>query len=429
MKTRIITLILIVVAAFFCVIGHDFLYEWDDHWVVINKYTDAGLSLSNLWAVLTEFYNGQYAPFNELSYILVHAIFGYSPMAFHIASILWHVANTGLLFLFLKRLLAMIPDSPLVSQSANIAWICTLLWAVHPVNVEPVAWISASKILVYAFYYLAALLLYLYYVERPGTGKYISLLALFVASFFGKEQAVVLPLAFLLIDYVTKRRGGVGYLLLEKAPFLILALYFGILTIVSQGNGGNMPEYSLWQRLLFCGYTLYEYMVKTILPLNLMYLYAFPTTPAGEMPIAFYFYPLMIIAAAYLIYVWRKERILVFGTLFFVVHLLVAIHLISISRFAIVADRYNYLAMIGPLLVIVHYLCLWHQKHKRAARLVIGLYFVYLCTYTIIYQQVWENSEHVKRHVREIANSNGSSAASSGDEGQNDSQSDGHKKE
>lgn len=416
MKKRIISLVLIVVAVFISIVGHRFLYQWDDHWVVFNQYTDAGLNLKNLWKVLTEFYSGQYAPFNELSYILIHSVFGYSPMAFHAASLLWHVANTLLLFLFLNRLLKMIPNNPLAGQSQNIAWICTLLWAVHPVNVEPVSWVSASKILVYAFYYLAALLLYLYYIERPGMGKYIGLLALFVASFLGKEQAVVLPLAFLIVDYLTKREDKIGYLLLEKAPFLILALFFGIVTIISQGAGGNMPEYSLWQRLLFCGYTLYEYLVKTVLPMNLMYLYPFPIDPDGKMPLTMYLYPLMILAAAYLLYMFRKERMLVFGALFFVVHLLVAIHLISISRFAIVADRYNYLAMVGPLLVIVYYLFLWSQKHKVAARLIVGLYFVYLCTYTIIYQQNWENSEHVKRHYNELLDSRKGSSGQSNDE-------------
>ncbi len=405
MKKRIISLAVIAIVVYFCIVNHGFLFEWDDHWVVYNDYTNIGLDVINLWNVLTEFYGGQYAPFNELSYIFIHALFGYSPMAFHAASLLWHTANTVLLFLVLNRLLKMIPNNPLVSQSANVAWVCALLWAVHPVNVESVAWISASKILVYAFYYLAALLLYLYYIERPGIGKYIGLLALFVASFLGKEQAVVLPLAFLLVDYLIKRKDKIDYLLLEKVPFLILAMFFGIVTIISQGAGGNMPEYSLWQRLLFCGYTLYEYMVKTVLPMNLMYLYPFPIIPEEKMPFMMYLYPLMILAAAYLIYVWRKERILVFGTLFFVVHLLVAIHLISISRFAIVADRYDYLAMIGPLLVMVHYLFLWYQKNKMAARLAIGLYFIYLCTYTIIYQQNWDNSEHVKRHVKEILDS------------------------
>ena len=403
MKARISSLALIVIATLVSIVRHDFLYEWDDQWVVINRYTEAGLNLKNLWKVLSEFYSGQYAPFNELSYVLIHSVFGYSPMAFHAVSLLWHTANTVLLFLFLNHQLKMIPNNPLLGQSKNIAWICTSLWAVHPVNVEPVAWISASKILVYAFYYLVALLLYLYYIERPGLGKYIGLLALFVASFFGKEQAVVLPLAFLLVDYVTKRKCGIGYLLLEKAPFLILALFFGVITIISQGIEAE-KTYSMLQRIVFCGYTLYEYMVKTVLPMNLMFLYPFPIKPDEKMPLMMYVYPMLVAAAGYLVYVMRKERLLVFGILFFVVHLLVALHLISISRHAIVADRYNYMAMVGPLLVIVHYLCFWHQKYKMVTRVVIGLYFAYLCTYTVIYQQNWDNSEHVKRHYKEVLN-------------------------
>lgn len=405
MKTRTISLALIAAAVYVGILGHGFLYEWDDQWVVFNQYTNAGLEWKNLWAVLTEFYNGQYAPFNELSYILLHSVFGYSPMAFHAASILWHAAGTVLLFLFLTRLLRMMPDNPLRGQCRDIAWVCALLWAVHPVNVEPVAWVSASKILVYAFFYLAALLLYLYYIERPSPGKYVGLLLLFTASFLGKEQAVVLPLAFLLIDYVTKSPCSKWYLLMEKVPFFVLALFFGIVTIISQGDGGNMPEYSLWQRLLFCFYTLFEYLVKTLLPLNLLYLYPFPTSPDGEMPPMMYVYPLMVAAAAYLVYMFRGERMLVFGVLFFIVHLLVALHLISISRFAIVADRYSYLAMIGPLLVLTYYLFLYAQRHRKPVIVAAVLFFIYLCTYTIIYQQNWDNSEHVKRHVRELSES------------------------
>lgn len=402
MKWRVLSLMMVTLLAYISILDHEFLYEWDDQWVVINHYTSAGLNVNNLWAVLTEFYQGQYAPFNELSYILVHAVFGYSSMAFHAMSLVWHMANTVLVFLVLRRLLKMIPDNALADQSCRVAWVCALLWGMHPVNVEPVAWISASKILVYAFYYLLALWLYLGYIERPGKWKYIGLLALFVASFLGKEQAVVLPLALLLVDYVTCRRVGIKYQLLEKMPFFVLALFFGVMTIVSQGLGGGTPEYSLWQRLLFSGYTLYEYMVKTLLPLNLMYLYPFPTTPDGEMPWALYLYPLLVLAAAYLVYVLRSQRILVFGMLFFVVHLLVAIHLVSISRFAIVADRYNYVAMVGVMLVVAYYLGLWAKRHKVAARVVTVAYFAYLCTYTLVYQQNWDNSEHVKRSVKEL---------------------------
>lgn len=405
MKIRVFSLISIVFVAYVSILWHDFLYEWDDHWVVINRYTDAGLNVGNLWAVFTEFHQGQYAPFNELNYILIYAIFGYNPMAFHAVSILWHGINTTLVFLFLDRLLRMVLNKNVKFLSSNMAWLCALLWAVHPVNVEPVSWISASKILVYACYYLSALLLYIYYVEQPSVGKYISLLLLFISSFFGKEQAVVLPLAFLSVDYIIKRRRGIIFLLIEKAPFFILSIFFGVLTIISQGNGDGLPNYVLWQRLLFCCYSLYEYMVKTILPMNLIYLYPFPIAPGNKMLLTMYAYPIMVLAAVYIVYLLRKNRILTFGLLFFVIHLLVALHLISISRFAIVADRYNYLAMIGPLLIISYYLCLWYQKNKIPTRITFVGYFAYFCIYTLIYKQNWDTSEHVKQHVVELIES------------------------
>ena len=143
MKWRVLSLMMVTLLAYISILDHDFLYEWDDQWVVINHYTSAGLNVYNLWAVLTEFYQGQYAPFNELSYILVHAVFGYSSMAFHAMSLVWHMANTVLVFLVLRRLLKMIPDNALADQSSHVAWVCALLWGMHPVNVEPVAWISA----------------------------------------------------------------------------------------------------------------------------------------------------------------------------------------------------------------------------------------------------------------------------------------------
>ena len=402
MKVRVFSLLLIVFIVYFSILWHDFLYEWDDHWVVINKYTDAGLNVRNIWAVFTEFHQGQYAPFNELSYMLIHTIFGYNPMAFHGASILWHGINVVLVFLFLNRLLRTALNESLKFLSVNMAWLCALLWAVHPVNVEPVAWISASKILVYASFYLSALFLYTYYIEQPSIGRYIGLLILFIFSFFGKEQAVVLPLAFLSVDYVFRRERGIFFLLVEKAPFFIFSVFFGVLTIISQGNGNGLPNYVVWNRLLFCCYSIYEYLVKTILPINLIYLYPFPITPGGKMLPTMYVYPLLVLAAVYVVYLLRKNRILILCLLFFVIHLLVTLHIISISRFAIVADRYNYIAMIGPLLLISYYLCFWHQKNKVMTCFAFVGYFLYFCIYTLIYKQKWDTSEHVKRHVVEL---------------------------
>lgn len=396
MKKRVLSLILITVLVYIGTLGHDFQYDWDDHWVVINDYTTAGFTFSNLWHILTDFYRGQYAPFNELSYVFVHALFGYSPMAFHAMSIIWHTANVVLVFFLVRSLLCHIHGAAKSASYDNIAWLAALLWAVHPMNVESVAWVSASKILVYAFFYLLALLLYLKYIESPTIAKYIGLVLLFVASFFGKEQAVVLPLAFLLFDYAMGRKESVKYLLIEKLPFFILAVFLGVVTIISQGYAYGVPEYPLDKRLFFAGYTLFEYLVKSVLPVNLSYLYPFPCAPDGDIPVLLYAYPVILLALGYFVYMQRKHRVLVVGILFFVIHLLVAIHLISTSRFAVVADRYNYVAMIGPMMIITVSLSVLYHRRKAVALCLRLVYFAYLCTYTLIYQRRWVDSKTLK---------------------------------
>jgi len=402
MKLRIVSLVVVSVLAYMDIIGHDFLYEWDDQWVVINEYTDAGLTAGNIWHVLTEFYSGQYAPFNEIPYLFLHELFGYSPAAFHTMSILWHTANVVLLFFFVKELLFLMFPESVKRRNENVAFLAALLWAVHPVTVESVAWVSASKILVYTFFYLLALLLYLKYISKPTLLVYLGLLALFTASFFGKEQAVVLPLAFLLIDYAVKRGDGLRYLCLEKLPFLILAVFFGIVTIVSQGSSCGVPEYGFHQRIFFACYTLYEYLVKAVIPLKLSYLYPFPCNPGGAMPWRMFFYPLVMLAFGYAVFALRRHRIFVFGLLFFVIHLLVAVHLISTARFAIVADRYNYLALTGPLLIIAYYTMKLMQRHRKMTIAFLGLYFVYFFSYTIVYQRQWKDSKTLKAHWTEL---------------------------
>lgn len=73
------------------VLRNDFLYQWDDQWMVINKYTEGGWSFDNLWHIFTDFYGGQYGPFTELNYLIIYAFFGYDPFYFHLASLLWHI--------------------------------------------------------------------------------------------------------------------------------------------------------------------------------------------------------------------------------------------------------------------------------------------------------------------------------------------------
>lgn len=144
-------LISIVILVYCPVINHNFLYQWDDQWVVMNHYTTGGININNLWYILTDFYHGQYAPFNELNYLLLHTLFGYDSSFFHLTCLCWHLANVCLVYRFFIMLLS--KSNVYIEYNIRIiAFFTALLWGIHPVNVESVAWLSASKVLIYTFF-------------------------------------------------------------------------------------------------------------------------------------------------------------------------------------------------------------------------------------------------------------------------------------
>ena len=392
--------------------GNEFLFHWDDQWVVINTYTEQGFAVHNLWHVLTDFYHGQYAPLNELLYIIIFRFFGYNPSAFHAASILLHVCNVVLVYFFVSGLLDGMSRGGSVKYPAekvrSMAFVAALLFAVHPVCVESVSWVSASKVLVYTFYYLIALCLYLKYVKTKTIALYLLVLFFFILSFGGKEQAVVFFLSCLLVDYAIVRKDCLTDLIIEKLPMILLALFFGCITIMSQGSGGSdtMPQYDMPERCLLACYSLFEYLVKAFLPFNLSYIYPFPFLPGEHIPFHLYLYPLAVAALAYAVYSYRHNRLVVFASLFFLVNLLVALHIISISRFAVTADRYVYLSLMASCLIISSIFVNYAQGRIRTvANIALCLYMSYLTVVTFRYQGQWENTTSLKHHIREILNS------------------------
>ncbi len=396
-------LILIVSGAFSPIIKNDFLYFWDDQWVVINDYTQGGYSLNNLWAILTEFYHGQYAPLNELNYIIIYSLFGYDPFWFHLVSFFWHIANVILVYLFVLLLLDKI--NALDNRSiGTIAFYTAFLFGIHPLTVESTAWVSASKVLIYSFFYLLALLSYIQYLNKNKIRYYIYTLILFFLSFLGKEQAVTLPLCLLLIDWFFQRNLKDKNLWFEKLPFFTLAIFFGFITILSQEGGGNAPQYPFFQRGVLSFYTLFEYLVKTIFPFKLSYIYPFPMQVGEAIPTRFFIYPVIVLFLVYIIYLFRKNRVLVFSVLFFVTHLSVAINIISTSRFSIVADRYAYLAIVGIMFLITyHVISLTKEKRlNKMVLLLLLLYGVYLGIYTHTYSKQWKGTVTLKKHLREL---------------------------
>lgn len=167
MKKIIYPIILIVVAliVYYPILGNQLLDFWDDQWVVMNAFTENGISINNLCLIMTSFYHGQYAPFNEYLYLFLYNFFGYNAFYFHLSSLILHCANAVLVYLILNKLLLQSAYKE-VFMSKYLPFMTAFIFLVTTVNVESVAWMSASKVLVYSLFYLLATYYFLLYIEK-----------------------------------------------------------------------------------------------------------------------------------------------------------------------------------------------------------------------------------------------------------------------
>lgn len=412
---RILPYIILLIAGvtiYYPILGNQLLDFWDDQWVVMNHYTEGGVNLQNIWRILTEFYHGQYAPFNEFLYLFLYTFFGYNPFPFHLASLLIHLANSCLVFAVLKKLLVLSKRIPNPNTIKLISFITALFFCIHPFNVESVAWMSASKVLVYALFYLLATYTFLLYLERNKIRYYIYTTVLFFFSFLGKEQAVVFPLWMLLIYWLLNHKLLDKKVWLKVLPFFLLSIFFGVTTIYSQGveHGrllSNSENYQLWQRIIFACYSFLEYLFKIVFPFKLSYLYPFPSTIGDPLPDWMIFYPAFLAVIAVTLWQFMKKWSVIFGLWFFTIHIVVVLHIIPLSRFAIVADRYAYLSVIGIGFILAYSIDkLYNLVKKKRLRVLVVVsfvgYFLYLGVYAHWRTYTWYNVDTLKKELREL---------------------------
>ena len=172
--------LLLVIAGFsvyYPIMGNNFTYGWDDNWMVVNHYTESGVNFENIWAILTEFYRGQYGPVNQYLFLFLYTAFGYNPLPFHLCSLMLHVGCILLVFALIRKIFAL-TTRVRYPYASEVAFYTSLLFAVHPLNVESVAWISAVKVLTFSFFYLAATYVYLIFLEQRKTRYYVCALLL-----------------------------------------------------------------------------------------------------------------------------------------------------------------------------------------------------------------------------------------------------------
>jgi tetratricopeptide (TPR) repeat protein len=325
--------------------------NWDDGKNVFENPDIRNAGWLNIKKIFSSFYLGMYQPLTTLSFLVDYKISALNPFQFHFTNLVFHLLNIWLVFILISKL----------TKNAIAALITALFFAIHPLHAESVCWVSERKDVLYAFFYLASLITWIHFLKSNRKTKFYFLsLFLFLLSLFSKSAAVTLPVLMILTDYYMGIKPGFRQHI-NKIPFFILAIIFGIVSIISQQvtDPGSVSSinYSLLNRFFFGMYALGFYIVNTLMPLKLSALHPFPakiiTLPA------LYYLASVFIAILIVLYFWlyRTQKVkreikkeLHFGIWFFLITLSLIIF-IPVGQ-AVVAERYTYLSYIGPFFIL-----------------------------------------------------------------------------
>jgi tetratricopeptide (TPR) repeat protein len=352
---------------------HNGFVNWDDADYVLNNPHIRSFDLRFLkWAFL-EFYASNWHPLTWISHALDYAVWGLNPFGHHFTNNVLHAANAFLVVLLAIRLLdahAKRRGGPALGErNVLVAGLVTgLLFGMHPLHVESVAWVAERKDVLCAFFFLLALLGYVKYagdtdeneplLKRFSRRSYLLVLIAFLCALMSKPMAVSLPFVLLILDWfplerirslMTLRRA-----LVEKIPFFALSLVSSVLTFLAQGAGGSLvsTQYvSLSERLLVAARSLIAYLWQTVAPLNLIPYYPYPKGISLLSPDYLFAVFLVVVITAVCLVVSKKQKLWLSVWGYYVVTLIPVLGIVQVGTQAM-ADRYMYLPGLGPFLLI-----------------------------------------------------------------------------
>lgn len=319
--------------------------NWDDELNVTANLSIRSMGFYNLKIFFTTPYVGMYVPLTMITYAFDYLIAGLNPIMFHLTNLLLHIINVVLVYKLIK----------LLTGTINVSAIAALLFAVHPVNVESIAWISTRSSLLFTLFYFASLIYYIRYLNHGEKNKHLVIaLIFFVLSLLSKSQAMTLPVLLFAFDYWYKRKVCTK-IFLEKIPFFAFAVVFGILTVFMREEAGHLNPTSMFSfldKLCFTFYAFQMYLFKLIVPVNLSAFYPVPDKTDNFLPVEFFIAPIIILILIFFIWRWfRYNRNVIFGTLFFLITIsIVTLKIIPFGH-QIIAERYGYIPYIGIFMI------------------------------------------------------------------------------
>jgi Flp pilus assembly protein TadD len=359
-------LVLAIAAAFGHVVGNGFVPYDDDVYITANDGLRKGLTPEGLAWAATTFHAANWHPLTWVSHLLDVSLFGIDPAGHHLVGLLVHAAATLLLMLSIGML----------TGQAGASFLAALIFGLHPLRVESVAWAAERKDLLSAFFWMAAIVAYVRYLEKPGWARYLGVCCCHAAGLLSKPMGVSLPLVLLILDGwpLGRFRFRAGRAVLEKVPLLAISAGSAVMTWLAQRSGGavGLWEFIPWRyRLANAVQSTAVYLGQLFHPGDLAFFYPHPATgidPRGALLAGLL---LLAVSVAAVVLRWRFPAALA-GWAWYLVTLLPVLGLVQVGAQAR-ADRYTLLPQAGLLLILPGLWALLAARRRAQQGLAVAL--------------------------------------------------------
>jgi tetratricopeptide (TPR) repeat protein len=374
---------------------HAFINYDDPLYIAGNPHVREGITWDGILWALTSLEHSNWFPLTWWSHMLDCQFFGLDAGSHHMMGVFLHALSTVALFILLMRM----------TGARWASGFAALVFGVHPLHIESVAWAAERKDVLSALFWILTLFAYVLYVEKPDAKRYAAVVALFVCGLMSKPMVVTLPFLMLLLDFWPLQRRFTRALVIEKIPLFALSIAGSVMAFLAQKQSGAvaaLQEIPFPLRAENALVTYVAYIAKWIWPTRLAIFYPFPDRiPAWQWLGAL---ALLVAITALVVRARTARPYLAVGWFWYLGTLVPVIGLVQVGSQAR-ADRYTYLPAIG-ISILVAWLAQDLIKSRQVLSTITGVLGCIWCAVTWVNLPAWQNSETVFRHAVDVTDQN-----------------------
>ena len=378
-------ILVLTVIIYFPTFHNGFIANWDDGQYVTNNPHIKILSWENIKNIFGSQSFSYYFPLTTFTFAIDYHFWGINPLPYHIVNLALHLLNIILVFYLIEEF----------TGNIFVSAFTAMMFGIHPMHVESVAWIAERKDVLYSCFYLSSLILFMKHLKKNNLWYLFFSFILFGLSLLAKPSALTFPFILLIVIVFIKKEINLS-LFKKILPFLIVTILIGcaalFLQIIKQ-HSIHISLFDLVNGFFISFYSLLFYLVKFFVPGNLSVIHYFPMKNSGYLPLVYYLSPVIIVFLVWTILkikLFKKE--ILFGLLFFFLHIIIYLKIIPFGT-SMVAERNTYLAYIGLFFIAGLFFNRWlHQfKFKSILIIILVLYITGIGLITFNRVKIWRN--------------------------------------